>query len=245
MSLSELQAHGGHFGPDTLAAINRHLPPRMMVVDGYRVRKGFSAQEQAASRRYSYYLPSIAMRGRPLGELQRILRHFEGELNVVNFMGHKGVPGGAGSGRAPQQKPPGGAARAAKFAAALEKLTQVEEQREQGGESEQQQWGAWPAGMRYDQRYRREIFSAEATTDGPDWVHISFVGRSFVLHQIRKMVASALFVLWGGRYFPQPAFEIALKGVWRIPTPVVPGEVYMKTFQWVVYVSVVYMKTNW
>ena len=32
------------------------------------------------------------------------------------------------------------------------------------------------------------------------------------------------FVLWGGRYFPQPAFEIALKGVWRIPTPVVPGE---------------------
>ena len=37
-------------------------------------------------------------------------------------------------------------------------------------------------------------------------------------------IASALYVLWGGRYFPQPAFEIALKGVWRIPTPVVPGE---------------------
>ena len=48
----------------------------MRVVDGYRVRKGFSAQAQAESRRYSYYLPMSALRGHPLSELQSILREY-------------------------------------------------------------------------------------------------------------------------------------------------------------------------
>ena len=45
-------------------------------MDGYRVRKGFSAQAQAESRRYSYYLPMSALRGQPLSELQSILREY-------------------------------------------------------------------------------------------------------------------------------------------------------------------------
>ena len=43
-------------------------------------------------------------------------------------------------------------------------------------------------------------------------VQIGIVGRSFVLHQIRKMIGASLYALWGDDYLPKKAFEIALKG---------------------------------
>ena len=67
----------GHLGPASLRTINANLPEGVRVVDGYRVRKGFSAQAQAESRRYSYYLPISALRGQPLSELQSILREYQ------------------------------------------------------------------------------------------------------------------------------------------------------------------------
>ena len=187
-----------------VARINGFLPPEVRVFGAARVRGGFDARLCASSREYEYLLPLSALGGASEAEARarvlefdRVLSSFQGSHRFHNF----------GSG--------------------LRTAVSDMEVYEAGGES-------WPLGLASGDGDKKgsvaKAFRAvlksrverTLTVCGEPYVLVRISGVSFVLHQIRHMIGTALAVTHG--VLPPDAAELALATSLHVcASPLAPG----------------------
>ena len=182
-----------------LARINAALPDGVRIFSGTRVRKRFSAREEASGRTYEYLLPLHALGDDCSPEaFDEILRTFEGTHRFHNF------------------------------ASGLRKRYEEAGEYVVGGDGPHA-GEAWPLGLTeggHTSAAFRSVITARVIShleiEGTPYLLLRIAGLAFVLHQIRHMVGAALAVANG--VVPRDAFEIALNSPLRIDVaPLVPG----------------------
>jgi tRNA pseudouridine38-40 synthase len=209
-------------GAELLRLLEAQLPPTVRVFDAQLVPRRFSARVSCTTRTYHYYLPlrtltlpePFAADGEllaaRLAALSAALRRFEGTHPFHNF-----------TKRSLYRPPPQNGGRNTDADADVEEYADAEGEakdeapllpsavssdRVVGSFERQCFWYTRPPASRDpdvvgNQHFRRVLYAncsaAMETVGGQPCVRLTLVGESFLLHQIRKMVATALAVARG------------------------------------------------
>eukprot|EP00468_Gymnochlora_sp_CCMP2014_P012248 CAMPEP_0167750576 /NCGR_PEP_ID=MMETSP0110_2-20121227/6072_1 /TAXON_ID=629695 /ORGANISM="Gymnochlora sp., Strain CCMP2014" /LENGTH=497 /DNA_ID=CAMNT_0007635921 /DNA_START=29 /DNA_END=1523 /DNA_ORIENTATION=+ len=205
-----LEGNAGHISKEDIDKINSFLPPSVRVFDIYRVTQKANARTWALSRKYTYLVPSSAYNG-DIDGFRDVLQMFVGTHKFYNFAG--------GLSRAPQ-----------KYQKLSWSTAKNEREKEFLKVVEDLKDGDWiliPYEKRRDKRYTRTILNITVTPyhdpqTGKDFAAVSLVGKSFVLHQIRKMLAAGNLRPTGSS--SKDIAEIALNSVFYVRIPLAPSQ---------------------
>ena len=176
--------------------VNRFLPADIRAFDLRRVTKSFNAKISCSARRYQYMLPTYMFTP------QNTLRdHFKASTNDVNSKLSeerlKSIRKSLVSFRL----------SSAQFEALQQTLTQFQGTRKYHNFTYQKNSSDASA-----QRYITSFSSSEVFIqgeEGVEWVVLSVVGQSFLLNQIRKMVALVIDVMRGAA--PEDIFSFVFE----------------------------------
>jgi len=200
----QLEEHDGRLalGAAEVARINGFLPPEVRVFGAARVRGGFDARLCASSREYEYLLPLSALGG--ASEAQTRARVLEFDRALSTFQGSH---------------------RFHNFGSGLRMTVSDKHVYEAGGES-------WPLGLVTGEDMKspatafrsvlRSRVERTLTVGGERYMLLRISGISFVLHQIRHMIGTALAVAHG--VLPPDAVKLGLATSLHVnASPLAPG----------------------
>eukprot|EP00466_Bigelowiella_natans_P014537 jgi/Bigna1/67308/fgenesh1_pg.3_\ len=205
---SELEANAGvdlqwlHLSQSSIDEMNQYLnSSRIRVFDAYRVAQGANARKWAESRMYRYLIPSEYINGDIKG-LERVLSKFIGTHRFCNFAGK--------------------IARVDTNNKKRKDYTKAKNEREQkfldiAHELDDPEWRVIHAQKRKEPRFSRTILDIRVEARRlaeQDFAEVTLVGRSFVMHQIRKIIGGAMSVVRGD--LPEEVLDISLKSVFQV-----------------------------
>ena len=217
------------------ASINAQLPADVRVFDTIKVAGGFHAKDDCTKRKYTYLLPTYL-----LAPAEAHAAAFEAagvgaealaELRAALVAAGDRAAGGAGG--PSWQLPPSALAKAhaalASFRVAPAQLAAL--RASLGAFVGTKNFWNFTSKLKHsDASAKRYILSFECGTPfvsdaGLEWLSVSVVGQSFLLHQIRKMVATTVEVARGA--LPAGVFTDPAGGVFSATPhhlPIAPGD---------------------
>jgi tRNA pseudouridine38-40 synthase len=208
---------------DPVQAINAALPPAIRILGCARVTASFDARKACDRRRYEYLLPAWALdpaAGVARNDAKKEAAKAAG-TDAADGVSPPATQDDGGAG-APAGAPPL-PAPASPFVfdeAARERVSSILAAF-QGTHNFHNFTVRMPGTDPTAKRYIIS-FTCEGTVDigGAHWVRLVVVGQSFILHQIRKMVGTALAVARG--VAPPGAIPAALRAGTDVTTPLAP-----------------------
>ncbi|KAL3929583.1 MAG: hypothetical protein SGPRY_001899 [Prymnesium sp.] len=209
------EGQGWYLSEAAISRINQGLPAEIRVFSASRVRKRFSAREQASSRTYEYMLPLSSINGMDLKDFDALLRTFEANqtplppriMQALAMATHNFA-----------QLTPQGTHKFHNFASGLRLGKPLVYSVGEGGES-------WPLALDpYSSNRNSHTFRTvlccrvhrQLSIEGAPYLLLRIAGASFVLHQIRHMVGTAIAVAQG--VVPVEAVHTALKTPLKVGT---------------------------
>ncbi|KAF7793500.1 hypothetical protein EIP86_004612 [Pleurotus ostreatoroseus] len=175
--------------PDILARINEELPPEIRVWQIARVQNSFNARSMCDSRKYTYYFPSyLLLPPKPGSGLQKTL------AEQVNS---DPAPHPFWSEIPADSSPAEDLLRKRHWRATPEHIEALREivQKYEGSHNFHNFTVGREFSDRSASRFMKKIEVSDPTVHGEtEWISVSLHGQSFMLHQIRKMIAAVILV---------------------------------------------------
>ena len=238
---------GGVRAPEVVQALNRKLPDDIRVMSLCKINQGFRAKEACSWREYEYLLPPEMLFSTADGEqeVEEVMRRFsaclkkmEGTHSFHNFhrLSAKALKGrnfktADDEEAAAEEDVDGEVGAEAEVAtgsgAAVVAETPTSQALAQALGAKQPLHDTWTPRPRDMTEMTRGIIFAFETIDRADdpdapFVRLRVRGQSFLLHQIRLMVACAVLV--ARDILPEDALDMALLSPHFINLPLAPAE---------------------
>ncbi|KAJ8599602.1 hypothetical protein CTAYLR_004663 [Chrysophaeum taylorii] len=214
-----------------IARINAALPPEIRVFDAVRVTKGFDTKRACDRRRYAYMLPSIVLASPALvdaafGEVGRddaAVERMRGNIIEAKKRRHSYDWGLTDDERASVAR------RLASFRVSDDVVARLRDFLK--GYLGTQNYHNFTSRINaHSDQAKRYVIAFDASppfsfdeNDGAEWLQLSVVGQSFMLHQIRKMVAVAAEASRTSRHAGDILSRLCDPDV-DVPLQLVPGD---------------------
>lgn len=176
---------------DLVAHINNELPPEIRVWGFVRVQNSFNARLVCDSRKYTYYFPSyLLIPPKPGSGLSKTLEKAQGstESSSTSSATHQFWEGTSSS-----ESTEDDMARKRKWRCDPEHLDRLRQfvKKYEGSHNFHNFTVGRDFSDRSNTRFMKEIKIQDPVVHGDtEWISVLFHGQSFMLHQIRKMMAA-------------------------------------------------------